>query len=267
MESYETLIFEEKDGVAWIRLHRPEEMNAVNLPMARELCRATAYCTGKDSIRAVVLTGAGRVFSVGGDVKDMVGEVKSTDRPDLFLRDLAMHVHGFVAELYRMPKPVVAAVNGVAAGVGFSMSMACDLALASEKARFVLAYTNIGLVPDGGCTYSLTRLVGSRKALEIMYLNEPIGAEEALGLGLVNRVIAAEQFEEQVAAVAQKLAHGPTETYGRAKGLVHAALSETLESQLEGERQGNAISGLRPEFREGLTAFVEKRKADFRSLS
>ncbi|MBW1786698.1 MAG: enoyl-CoA hydratase [Deltaproteobacteria bacterium] len=267
MTEYETLVFEEKDSVAWIRMNRPDEMNALNLPMARELCQATAYCTVEKSIRAVVLTGTGKAFCAGGDVKDMARELTETGRSDLFLRDLALHLHSFVAEVARMPKPVMAAVNGTAAGAGFSMSLACDMSIAVEGARFVMAYTNIGLVPDGSSTYYLNRLVGPKKAMEIVYLNEPFDADEALRLGMVNRVLPARDFEKGVADIARKLAQGPTETYGRAKALMRLGHQETLESQMENERQGIALSSLQGEFREGVTAFIEKRKADFISVS
>jgi 2-(1,2-epoxy-1,2-dihydrophenyl)acetyl-CoA isomerase len=267
MAEYETLVFEEKDNVAWIRMNRPENFNALNLPMARELCQATAYCATEKRIRAVVLTGTGKAFCAGGDVKDMSGHLKETGRADLFLRDLALHLHSFVAELVRMPKPVIAAVNGTAAGAGFSMSLACDMSLAVKGASFVMAYTAIGLVPDGSSTYFLSRLVGTKKAMEIVYLNEPIPADDALRLGIVNQIYDAEDFETRVSSVASRLAQGPTETYGRAKRLLRLGLIETLESQMENERQGIAISSLGGEFREGVTAFVEKRKADFRSVS
>ncbi|MCP4668804.1 MAG: enoyl-CoA hydratase [Deltaproteobacteria bacterium] len=267
MAQYETLVFEEKDNVAWIRMNRPENFNALNLPMARELCQVTAHCTTEKRIRAVVLTGTGRAFCAGGDVKDMSKHLKETGRADLFLRDLALHLHAFVAELARMPKPVIAAVNGTAAGAGFSMSLACDMSLAVKGVNFVMAYTDIGLVPDGSSTYFLSRLVGIKKAMEIVYLNEPISADEALRLGLVNHVYSPEDFEKGVASMALRLAQGPTETYGRAKRLLRLGLVETLESQMENERQGIAQSALGPEFREGVTAFVEKRKADFGSTS
>ena len=266
MAEYETLVVEEKDGVAWVRMNRPDELNALNLTMAKELCRVAARCTTEKSIRAVVLTGTGKGFSAGGDVKGMHRTLKEKGRADLFLRDLALHLHSFVAEIVRMPKPVIAAVNGIAAGAGFSMSLACDLSLAVEGARFVLAYTNIGLVPDGGSTYFLSRIVGVRKAMEIVYLNEPMGAEEALRLGIVNKVFPEEDFEQGVLSVAQKLARGPMATYGRAKKLIRLGLSETIESQMENERQGIAERSLAPEFREGVTAFVEKRIPDFVSL-
>jgi 2-(1,2-epoxy-1,2-dihydrophenyl)acetyl-CoA isomerase len=266
MKKFETLIFEEKDGVAWIRMNRPDDFNALNLAMAKELCRAAAYCTVEKSVRAVVLTGTGKAFCAGGDVKKMARELKEAGRSDLFLRDLALHLHAFVAEVARMPKPVLAAVNGVAAGAGFSMSLACDMSIAVEGARFVMAYTNIGLVPDGSSTYFLSRLVGVKKAMEIIYLNEPFGAREALGMGIVNRVLPPDEFEAGVAAIARKLAEGPTGAYGRAKDLVRKGLIETLESQMENERQGIAFSSLQGEFREGVTAFVEKRKADFPSV-
>jgi 2-(1,2-epoxy-1,2-dihydrophenyl)acetyl-CoA isomerase len=162
-----------------------------------------------------------------------------------------------------MPKPVIAAVNGVAAGAGLSMNLACDMSIAVKEARFVLAYTNIGLVPDGSSTYYLTRIVGYKKAMEMVYLNEPIDTDEALRLGIVNKVLPPDDFEEGVTSVAQKLAQGPTETYGRAKATIRLGLSESLESQMENERQGIALCGFSSEFQEGITAFVEKRKAKF----
>ena len=263
MEKLETLVFEEKDGVAWIRMNRPDELNALNLPMAEELCKVGTYCSTEKQVRSVVLTGTGRAFCAGGDVKDMTKHLRERGRADFFLRDLALQFHSFVAEVARMPKPVIAAVNGIAAGGGLSMSLACDLSIAVKEARFVMAYTNIGLVPDGSSTYFLSRLVGTKKAMEMVYLNEPIDTDEALRLGIVNKVLPPEEFEEGVASVAQKLAQGPTETYGRAKAIIRLGLSESLESQMENERQGIAFSGLSGEFQEGITAFVEKRKAKF----
>ncbi len=266
MEEYTTLTFEEKDGVAWIRMNRPEELNALNLPMAEELCKVAAYCATEDRVRSVVLTGTGRAFCAGGDVKGMARHLKEKGRADLFLRELAMRLHTFVADIARMPKPVIAAVNGTAAGAGMSMCLACDLSLAVEEARFVMAYTNIGLVPDGSSTYFLTHHLGYKKAMELIYLNEPISAEEALNLGIVNRVFPSDAFEEGVTSLALRLAQGPTLTYGRAKELIRLGLLESLESQMENERQGIAVSALGSEFREGITAFVEKRKPDFLSI-
>lgn len=146
------------------------------------------------------------------------------------------------------------------------MSLACDLGLAAEGCRFVLAYTQVGLVPDGGSSYFLPRLVGYRKAMEIAYLNEPIDSAEALRLGLVNRVFPPETFEEQVFKVASRLAQGPTATYGRARNLMRLGLTESLESQMENERQGIVTSSLSGEFREGVSAFTGKRKPDFESV-
>jgi len=263
MGDYETIVLEEKENIAFIRMNRPDELNALNLPMARELCRAAVYCTTEKGIRAVVLTGTGRAFCAGGDVKNMADELGESGRPDLFLRDLALHLHAFVAELARMPKPVIAAVNGTAAGAGFSMTLACDMSIASEAARFVMAYTNIGLVPDGGATYFLSGLVGAKKAMEIAFLNEPFGAQEALRMGIVNRILPPAEFDRGVWDVALKLAKGPTETLGRAKALIRRGMLESPESQMENERQGIAFSALQTEFREGVTAFVEKRKPVF----
>lgn len=247
-------------------MNRPEELNAFNLAMGRELCAAANHCGAEKSIRAVVLTGTGRAFCAGGDVQEMHRHLQEKGRADLFLRELTTALHAFVAEIVRMRKPVIAAVNGTAAGAGMSMSLACDLAQAVEGCRFVLAYTNVGLVPDGGSSYLLPRLVGFRKAMEIAYFNEPIDSEEALRLGLVNRVFPAETFEEEVSRTAARLADGPTETYGRARNLLRRGLIESLESQMENERQGIVASSLSEEFREGITAFVGKRKPDFRLL-
>jgi len=263
MAEYENIVFEVKEGVARIRMNRPEDFNALNLAMMRELGQAATVCTNDRGIRAVVITGTDPAFCAGGDVKEMHQHLEETGRGDLYLRELALHLHSFIAELVRMPKPVMAAVNGMAAGAGFSLSLACDLTVAVEGAKFVMAYTNIGLVPDGSSTYYLSRLVGPKKAMEIVYLNEPISAEEGLRLGIVNRVFDREQFEKGVSDMAMRLARGPMDAYGRSKGLIRQGLMETLESQMENERQGIAQSALCGEFKEGVTAFVEKRKPDF----
>ena len=266
MKSLETVTFEQKDGVGWIRMNRPKELNAFNIAMGKDLCAAANHCGSEKSIRAVVLTGTGRAFCAGGDVQEMNRHLQEEGRADLFLRELTVLLHAFVAEIVRMQKPVIAAVNGTAAGAGMSMSLACDLGLAVEGCRFVLAYTSIGLVPDGGSSYLLTRLVGYRKAMEIAYLNEPIDSAEALRLGLVNKVFPAETFEEEVSKLASRLVRGPTETYGRARTLMRLGLTESLESQMENERQGLITSSLSEEFREGVTAFVGKKKPDFPSV-
>jgi 2-(1,2-epoxy-1,2-dihydrophenyl)acetyl-CoA isomerase len=263
MNSLETVQFQQRDGVGWIRMNRPKELNAFNLTMGRELCAVANHCGAEKSIRAVVLTGTGRAFCAGGDVQEMNRHLQEKGRADLFLRELTMVLHTFVAEIVRMQKPVIAAVNGTAAGAGMSMSLACDLGLAAEGCRFVLAYTNVGLVPDGGSSYFLTRLVGYRKAMEIAYLNQPIDSGEALRLGLVNQVFPSETFEEEVSRMASRLAQGPTATYGRTRNLMRLGLIESLESQMENERQGILTSSLSEEFREGVTAFVGKRKPDF----
>jgi 2-(1,2-epoxy-1,2-dihydrophenyl)acetyl-CoA isomerase len=266
VKGLETVDYEEKDGIGWIRMNRPEELNAFNIAMGRDLCKVANHCSAENSIRAVVLTGKGRAFCAGGDVKDMNQHLKEAGRADLFLRELTVHLHSFVSEIVRMPKPVVAAVNGTAAGAGMSMSLACDLGVAVEGCRFVMAYTNIGLVPDGSSTYFLPRLVGYRKAMEIMCLNRPMESAEAWKLGLVNQVFPAETFEEEVASLAVRLAEGPTGTYGRAKNLLRLGLAESLESQMENERQGIFASALSEEFQEGIEAFVEKRKPDFKKV-
>ncbi len=266
MNSLSTVTFEQRDGVGWIRMNRPKELNAFNLSMGKDLCAAVNHCGAEKSIRAVVLTGTGRAFSAGGDVQEMNRHLQEQGRADVYLRELTVLLHAFVAEIARMRKPVIAAVNGTAAGAGMSMSLACDMSFAVEGCRFVMAYTGIGLVPDGGASYSLPRLVGYRKAMEIAYLNEPLDSSEALRLGLVNRVFPPETFEAEVSKIASRLAQGPTATYGRVRNLMRLGLTASLESQMENERQGIVASTLSGEFREGVTAFVEKRKPDFPSV-
>ena len=235
-------------------------MNAYNPEMGKALLSAVADASVDPSVRCIVLTGNGKAFSAGGDVEFM-----ATFREEghgKFL-DLAIRLHMLIASLRKAPKPVIAAVNGVAAGAGFSMALACDIAVATSSARFTLGYQNIGLSPDGGMTFFLARALGTQRAMEMTLFSKVLSAEQAAAWGLVQQVIPDADFAAQTAAIAEGLAVGPTQAYARAKELYNRALSQPLETQLEEERQSIARSATTHDFREGVRAFLEKRPARF----
>jgi 2-(1,2-epoxy-1,2-dihydrophenyl)acetyl-CoA isomerase len=256
----EVVQVERNGGVATIRMNRPERMNAYNLEMGETLLSAVSMASVDPSVRCIVLTGEGKAFSAGGDVEFM-----ATFREEghgKFL-DLAIRLHALIASLRKAPKPVIAAVNGVAAGAGFSMALACDVAVATASARFTLGYQNIGLSPDGGMTFFLARALGTQRAMEMTLFSKVLSAEQAAAWGLVQQVFPDADFAAQTAALASLLAAGPTLAYARAKELYNRALSQPLETQLEEERQSIARSATTHDFREGVRAFLEKRPARF----
>ncbi len=260
--TYETILFDIEENIATLTLNRPEAMNALNPQLGEDLVDAVIRCRADSNVRAVVVKGAGRGFCAGGDLKAF-GDFLRTD-PVTAFRTLAMRLHAGIIELRRMEKPVIAQVHGVAAGAGMSLALACDLTIAAESAQFIMAYTRVGLSPDGSSTYFIPRLVGPKKALEIFYTGDAIPAPEALRLGLVNRVFPDDDLEKETRALAQRLAQGPTLALGRAKELVYRSLGETLETQLEHERDFIALSAITEDFQEGVQAFIQKREAKFR---
>jgi 2-(1,2-epoxy-1,2-dihydrophenyl)acetyl-CoA isomerase len=260
--SYETILFDIDQNVATIALNRPDAMNALTIQMGEEFVDALIRCRADPDVRAVIVKGAGRGFCAGGDVKAF-GESLRAD-PLTAIRTLAMRLHASVAEIGRIEKPVIAQVHGVAAGAGMSLALACDLTIAAQTARFIMAYAGVGLSPDGSSTYFLPRLVGPKKALEIFYTGDPIDAGEAQKLGLVNRVVPDAELEKETQALAQRLAQGPTLALARAKELVYRGLSESLETQMENERHFMGLSAISEDFREGVQAFLEKRVPKFR---
>lgn len=260
--SYETLLYEVKDGIATITLNRPDSFNALNTRMAEDLNNVIIDCEVDDAVRAVVLTGQGKVFCSGGDVKSMHESLKGDTQR--FFKHLVMPFHAFVSGVARLEKPVLGAINGMAAGGGFSMVMCCDMAIASDQARFTMAYTRIGVVPDGGSTYFLSRLLGARRALELIYTNRFLSAEEALELGIVSRVVPEAEFPAAVVALARELADGPTVALGKAKRMVYMGLEESLETQLETERAMISTITKTEDVVEGFKAFVEKRQPKFK---
>jgi len=255
------VIVEREGAVATLRMNRPERMNVYDFEMGEALLAALAPLADDPAVRCIVFTGAGRVFSAGGDV-GMMGGMKE-EAPHRFL-DLTVRLHAFVASLRRCRKPVLSAVNGVAAGGGFSLAMAGDIVVAAESARFALAYQNIGLSPDGGSTFFLARAVGTHRAMELTLTGRTLSAGEAASWGLVQRVFPDASFASDTAALAASIAAGPTLAYGKTKELYNRALLQPLETQMEEERQGIAESARTGDFREGIRAFLAKEKASFR---
>jgi 2-(1,2-epoxy-1,2-dihydrophenyl)acetyl-CoA isomerase len=259
------LLYDVADGVATITLARPEARNAFTVPMLEALYRAAVRASEDPGVRAIALTGAGGHFSAGGDVK-MFGEMaaKGGAHASALVKELTLHFHGAVATLARAPKPWICAVDGTAAGGGFSLAIAGDLTVASDRARLTYAYTNIGLAPDGSSSWSLPRLIGLQRAMRLAFTNPTLSAEEARALGLVAEVLPATDFESRWRAFARDLASRPTRALAGAKRLLRAAFGRDIEAQMEDEREAISACARSADFAEGVAAFAQKRKATFR---
>jgi 2-(1,2-epoxy-1,2-dihydrophenyl)acetyl-CoA isomerase len=257
---YEVLTLDVHDHIATLTLNRPEAYNALNTQLAAELLDATTQVDEDPEVRCLVITGAGKAFCAGGDVKGFHDHLPHIGT---HIKQLTGLLHGTVSRIARMPKPVIAAVNGVVAGGGMGLMLACDLSYAVETATLTMAYTRIGANPDGSSTFWLPRLVGVRRAMELIYSNRVLTAQEALAWGILNGVMPPDKFPEEVYAVARQLASGPTLAYARAKNLCYTGLNESLETQMELEARDIAASGRTEDFREGILAFMQKRAATF----
>jgi 2-(1,2-epoxy-1,2-dihydrophenyl)acetyl-CoA isomerase len=252
------------DGIATVTLNRPQALNALDTAMAEALPAALSRCEEDPAVRAVVLRGAGDNFMAGGDIKMFGALLKEPDGPRrAYFERLIHQVHYSILLLRRMPKPVVAAVKGAAAGFGVSLVLACDMALAADDAVFTLAYCQIGTSPDGGSTFHLPREVGRKKAMEIALLGDRFSATDAERAGLINRAVGAAHLDEEVRKLAERLAAGPTLALGRTKLLMNAAFDRPLESQLQAEAESFAAGALTRDFAEGVNAFLSKRKPEF----
>jgi len=258
---YQNLLLDRTDAIATITLNRPEAYNALNLALGRDLFHAALEVDEDPSIRCVVVTGAGKAFCGGGDVKEFAANLP---RIGALVKELTTYVHGAVSRLVRSAKPVVVAVNGIAAGGGFSLALAGDLVIAAESARFTVAYSKIGATPDVSSTYFLPRLVGVRRAFELYLTNRALSAREAADWGLVTRVVPDGALAGATTALARELAEGPTRAFGAAKLLFQQSTHESLETQMELEARAIAASGLTEDFREGVTAFAAKKTPTFR---
>ena len=251
------------DGAATIELNRPEALNAWNPELGADLLAALRGVAEDEGVRAVAITGAGRAFSSGADLKDISGGESTPDgRPDVY-KTLTERYHPIMRIIREMPKPVVAAVNGPAVGIGCSLALCCDLILAAESAYFLLAFVNIGLVPDGGSSLFLPTRVGIARATELAMLGERLPAAQALDWGLINRVVADARLGEETAGLAARLAAGPTRSYAGTKRELNNWLYSRMPEQLELEAQLQREMASSEDFLEGALAFVQKRQARF----
>jgi 2-(1,2-epoxy-1,2-dihydrophenyl)acetyl-CoA isomerase len=249
-------------GAATVELNRPETLNAWNAQFGSDLLAAIRDLAEDEDVRAVVLTGAGRGFSSGADLKDIGGETTADGRPDIY-KTLTERYHPIMRAVRLMPKPVVAAVNGPAVGIGCSLALCCDLILAAESAYFLLAFVNIGLVPDGGSSLFLPTRVGMARATELSMLGERLGAAQALEWGLINQVVPDERLLAETEALAARLAGGPTRSYAGTKRQLNNWLYARMDEQLELEAQIQSEMSASADFIEGATAFAQKRSARF----
>jgi len=257
---YETLLFEVEHGVARITLNRPEAANSLNLVMARELMQTAFRCDEDRSVRALVIGATGRFFCAGGDIASFAASGR--DMPVL-VKEITTYLHAAVSVFARMRAPVVMAVAGTAAGAGMSLACAGDLAVAGESSTFLMAYTGVGLVPDGSSTWYLPRLVGRRRTLELMLVNRALSAREALDWGIVNEVVPDAEGNARALELAQRLASGATESFGATKRLLLASATESLETQMELESRAIAAAARTSDAQEGVRAFLEKRAPAF----
>lgn len=254
---YEKISFGIADGIARILIDDPANRNAVGLEVTRELARAAVACEADESVRVVLLSATGEVFSVGGDLNEFLAE---RDRIREHVREMTTWFHLAIAVLNRLEAPVVCGVNGAAAGGGFSLACMTDLAIARRSAKFTLAYTRSGLTPDGGATWFLPRLVGAQRAFDIMATNPTLSAEEAAALGIIARVVDDERFEDELEATLAGLAALPANAAGRAKRLLRQSLDNGLEQQLELEGAAIAAGAAHPETLAALEAFFSRRR-------
>ncbi len=259
--TYETILFDVEDSVGTITMNRPDAANALSLTMAKELATTAVQCDEDADIRAVVLTGAGRFFSAGGDVASFGA---AGDGAAALIKEMTMYLHSAISRLNRMDAPVIGAVNGMAAGAGFSIAASCDFVVAAESAVFLSAYTAAALSPDASSTYFLPRQIGIKRTAELMLTNRRLSAHEALEWGIVNQVVADEDVLETAQSLAGSLAKGPTLAFGAVKHLLHASLSSSLETQMELEARTIADMTRTDDGREGIQAFLEKRVPEFR---
>jgi 2-(1,2-epoxy-1,2-dihydrophenyl)acetyl-CoA isomerase len=250
-------------GAATVELNRPETLNAWNAQFGADLLAAVRAVAADDAVRAVVITGAGRGFSSGADLRDVGGGETTPDgRPDVY-RTLTERYHPIMREIREMPKPVIGSVNGPAVGIGCSLALCCDLIVAAESAYFLLAFVNIGLVPDGGSSLFVPTRIGMARASELAMLGERLGAAQALEWGLINRVVPDARLREETAALAARLADGPTRSYAGSKRQLNNWLYSRMDEQLELEAQIQREMAASEDFLEGAVAFAQKRQARF----
>jgi len=259
---FETVHYALSDSVATITMNRPEALNALSLQLTLEL-DAVFRKAIDEKARAIILTGAGRAFCSGGDLREMKSMWEREGRIEAFLEDPLAALHGVIRLIRETPIPFVAAVNGVCAGAGTNFALACDLVIAAEDATFNEAFVRIGLTPDCGGTFFLPRAVGEKIAAELMMTGSTISAQRASEIGLINRVVAADELAPASFVLAAQLAKAPTAAIGRIKRMLNSSFANSLEQQLALEHECQIECGRGDDFREGVAAFFEKRVPDF----
>lgn len=257
--------YEESNGVAVITLDRPDVLNAFDDELGFAVLDAVRKASDDSSVRCIVITGAGRAFSSGEDLGALQADYASGAAPPLG-NTLTNRYNPLIRAIRSAPKPVVAAINGVAAGAGASVALACDFRIASEKAKLVLAFVKVGLVPDSGGVWFLTKMIGASRAWELAATGDPLSAEDAANCGIVHKLVSPEEFDSAWRAWAEELAAGPTRAYALTKQLVNNAASATLEDQLDLEVGAQTQAGATEDHMEGVRAFLEKRRAEFKGL-
>ena len=260
--SYVTIQLEIRESVAVITLNRPDSLNALTTEVGREFQAAIAELRNRGA-RAVIVTGAGRAFCAGGDLREMQRMAEQEGKVEAFFDEPLRMLNECILLIRRTPVPFVAAVNGAASGGGCNLALACDLVVAGESARFNQAFIRIGLVPDCGGTFILPRLVGWKRATELMMTGDVLTAARALEMGMINAVVPDDELLARARAMAEKLAQAPTVALGRIKELLEASATNDYGGQLELERKAQIETGLTKDFGEGVAAFIEKRPPRF----
>ncbi len=258
--SNNSILLKIENKVAYITLNRPEVFNSFNREMAFLLHDTLDACESNDDVRAIVLTGNGKAFCAGQDLK----EVTDPDLNPGFKKILEEHYNPIITRIRNIKKPIIGAINGVSAGAGANIALACDIVVAHEKVSFIQAFSLIGLVPDSAGTYFLPRLIGFQKALALAMLGDKVSAEEAERMGMIYKLIPLENFEEEVEKLALKLANMPTKALGMIKELFNQSMTNDLESQLALESKLQIEAAQTEDYAEGVAAFIEKRKPNFK---
>ena len=259
MKKFETILLSKTDNIATVTLNRPKA-NGINPALARELAEAALICDKDQTIRCVILTANGKLFCAGGDLKAVGGE---PDKAATKIKGMADDLHKATSTFARMEKPFIVAVNGMAAGAGFSMAVTGDFVIAAESAKFTMAYTAAGLSPDGSSSYFLPRLIGIRRTMDLMMTNKRLTAQEAEEWGLINQVVPDDALQTTAMELAQKLASGPTDAFATVKKLLLCSYDNSLETQMELEGRAISEHAGSANGQEGVLAFLEKRKPLF----